>query len=188
MLIRNEHRVRNHVIHEWSPHRPRIAQVVDLNRRNPSRENPGPTVFAVPLEVDSDVDAVCSRRGDNFRIRHVPHIDKIFKCPRDARPHIVLRCRSERKCGHLESRPIMKFEQFSHQVRGGVQVKIGRKVTHANPIMRRPVRNDRRSRGGGTLCTRPGFRSLPLQRRSRRYRNQRERGTYRLRLRNPVGQ
>ena len=54
MLGRNDHAVRQDIIDEWGAHGSGIAEIVDLDRRRPPREDPGP----VAHEVGQDMGAV----------------------------------------------------------------------------------------------------------------------------------
>ena len=81
------------VVDEVGAHAAGIAQEVDLQGRRPKRQDLGPGVLGVALQVDEDVDAVIVDAPRGLRVRELAHVDEAI----ERRPAAACACRCRRR-------------------------------------------------------------------------------------------
>ena len=87
MLFGDDRRVGNDIVDIGGAHRPRIAHIIDLDRRRLPSQNVQPVVLDESHQIDRDIDLKAPHYTGNFFIVFVPDIDKMLKRATGSSPY-----------------------------------------------------------------------------------------------------
>src|SRR5215469_1647583 len=77
MTWRNEIVIRDGIINRTHSHGSRVSQVTHLDWRGPERQNLGPGVSGVPLEINQNSDAAIADPARRFFMRKIPNVGEM---------------------------------------------------------------------------------------------------------------
>ena len=145
------------VIPGLGPQAARIAQVVDLDRRQALRKQIDPAAPGIALEVDRDVEVERSCQGDDLGIGQAADlVQAMDRCP-DPGCRVRIRQGVEGKDVDLEPVAVVVVQDAAEQEQGGMAGDVGRDIADADGAGR-PGRPCRRPGDGPFAAI--GFRTL----------------------------
>src|SRR5262249_52461275 len=115
LIGRHEEMVNNNVIDEIRPHRAGIAEIIDLYRRRPAREDRSPAFPCVARQVDQYVDRIVMDQLGRLPLRRLADVDETIEGAGEAGSHGVAIVRAARIADNLEAATIMPFDQLGDQ-------------------------------------------------------------------------
>src|SRR5215831_2387135 len=106
----------------------REAEIVDLKRRGPPRENGEAVIGRVAAKVDQNVDRIVRDASCGLVGRLGTHIDEPVCGGGDLLPVAATIVAPVRIGAHLEARPVMTMEQRADELPYGVVPEVAREV------------------------------------------------------------
>ena len=148
-LYRDYGAIGNDVVHEVSPGRPGITQVVHLDRCWTQREDLASAATRVALEIDEDVDTVPSNTPGGRVERFVADVDEAIERGHEPAPTLAAVVGTERVGDDLEAAAVVTLEQPGGEMRGGMVVEVRGSSSRCGAGRRgaAPARRERRRRG-----------------------------------------
>src|SRR5437016_8229294 len=89
IMLRDNHRIRDDIIHERHTHGSRITEVIHLNRCTSAGENSRAAVSGIAVQIDRDIDFELPQKGCNIIIAGFPDIDEAVEYALDPAAHFA---------------------------------------------------------------------------------------------------
>ncbi|CAO3377395.1 hypothetical protein [Azospirillum argentinense] len=135
VLRRRDEAVADHIVHDVAAHRSRIAEIGDLDRRQPARQQVEADVPRVTLQVHQDVDAL-GREQRPHRVR-IGAADVVEGVEGGLQP-AARRATVVGAVGtgdDADAVAVVQLEQLGRQIGGGVFVEVGGEVGDGEPAV-----------------------------------------------------
>src|SRR6266436_6297348 len=128
VIERQNNRVRNDIIDEVRPHCAWEPQIVHLNWRRAKRADAGSRIHGITRDIDDDIDTKIAQEPRHIFVPLRSDINELIEASHQPRPHLAAVIDTERYSDDLEPRPVVPLEQFSHEMRNCMTMKIGGEI------------------------------------------------------------
>src|SRR5216684_8319953 len=122
------------VVDEVRAHGGGISEITHLHRRRAIGRYRRPGVMGIALQINQDIDLVGMDKLRGLMVRARANVDKTIECGSQPRPHRAMIVGAVGIGENLEAVTIVAFEQFGHQLRGGVLMKISGQIAKTNAL------------------------------------------------------
>src|SRR5450755_3955075 len=122
------------IVDEVRAHGGGISEITHLHRRRAIGRYRRPGVMGIALQINQDIDPFCTDKLRGLMVRARANVDKAIERGSQPRPHRAMIVGAVGIGENLEAVTIVAFEQFGHQLRGGVLIKISGQIAKTNAL------------------------------------------------------